>query len=207
MTAPDPTLIPISAAAAPAQLPPFYVSFSAEVDTVTAEGLLNVCAQIAMKGHPELHLLLSTPGGQVMSGINIYNVLRSLPLKVVTYNVGNVDSIGNVIFLAGAERYACPNATFMFHGVGMNVNQGARLEEKKLRELLQGCQADNARIAAIIEQHASFPDRAEIDKLFFEQQSRDATFAKTHGIAHDVRDVKIPNGAPIHQCVFQRKTA
>ena len=65
-----------------------------------------------------VYLLLSSEVGSVMHGINLYNVLRALPVKLVTHNVGNVDSIGNAIFLAGEERYACQHSTFMFHGVG-----------------------------------------------------------------------------------------
>jgi alpha/beta hydrolase fold/Clp protease len=41
--------------------------------------------------------LLSTLGGQVAQGIAVYNVLRALPISVTTYNVGSVNSIGNVI--------------------------------------------------------------------------------------------------------------
>ncbi len=42
---------------------------------------------------------------------------EGVPYKLITHNVGNVDSIGNVIFLAAEERYACSTSTFMFHGV------------------------------------------------------------------------------------------
>ena len=69
-----------------------------------------------------------------MNGLNLYNVLRALPTKLITHNVGNVDSIGNAIFLAGVERYACPHSTFMFHGVGFDAPANSRFEEKNLRE-------------------------------------------------------------------------
>jgi ATP-dependent protease ClpP protease subunit len=48
--------------------------------------------------------MLSSPGGHVMLGMNLYNVLRALPIKLTTHNVGNVDSIGNAVFLAGNPR-------------------------------------------------------------------------------------------------------
>jgi ATP-dependent protease ClpP protease subunit len=49
-----------------------------------------------------------------MNGLNIYNVLIGLPFELITHNVGNVDSIGNAIFLAGSKRYAChtPHSCF-----------------------------------------------------------------------------------------------
>lgn len=45
-----------------------------------------------------------------MNGMNLYNVLRPIPFLLVTHNVGNVDSIGNAIFLAG-ERPRRPRAS------------------------------------------------------------------------------------------------
>jgi hypothetical protein len=55
-----------------------------------------------------------------MHGMTVYNVLRGLPCDLTIHNIGNVDSIGNAIFLAGKHRYACKNSTFMFHGVGFD---------------------------------------------------------------------------------------
>src|SRR5947208_681344 len=111
-------------------------------------------AQQANAGVPEVYLLLSTPGGGVMNGMNLYNVLRAMPFKLTTHNVGNVDSIGNAVFLAGEVRYACPHSTFMFHGVGFDVQGSVRLEEQGLRERLEGVLADQARIASIIEERS-----------------------------------------------------
>lgn len=98
-----------------------YVSFSAEINPNTTEALIALCANHANQGVKEIYLMMSTPGGTVMNGLNLYNVLRALPVKLITHNVGNVDSIGNAVFLAGEERYACFHSTFMFHGVGYDM--------------------------------------------------------------------------------------
>ncbi len=187
-----------------AQVPPVvYVSFSAEINPSTSESLIAALANCAGQGVPEVHLLLSTPGGSVMNGMNLYNVLRAMPFKLVTHNVGNVDSIGNAIFLAGEQRYACPHTTFMFHGVGFDSPPGARLEEKMLRERLDGLLADQKRIAAIIGERSSL-NTEDIEPLFREASTKDATFAVSSGIVHEIRDVEIPSGAPIISLVFQR---
>lgn len=191
----------------PPQAPPkrVFVSFSADVNPTTAEALLATCAQIANAGIPEVCLLLSTPGGSVMHGMNVYNVLRGMPFKLITHNVGNVDSIGNVIFLAGEERYACANATFMFHGVAAGIPQNQiRMEQKDLRERLDSVEHDNTRIAAIIAARTTFASAQEIEGLFLEAKTKNPTYAKAKGIIHDVREVQIPPGAPVQQLVFQR---
>jgi ATP-dependent protease ClpP protease subunit len=181
-----------------------YVSFSSDVTPTTTEGLLRGCADLVQQGFEVVYLLLSTPGGSVMHGVNIYNVLRSFPFTLITHNVGAVNSIGNVIFLAGKERYACPNSTFMFHGVGFDAPAGMRFEEKFLRERLDSINADQSQIASIIEQRAAFPNPAEVKELFLEAQTKDPAYALAKGIIHDIRDVQIPRGTPVFQLVFQR---
>jgi ATP-dependent Clp protease, protease subunit len=180
-----------------------YISFSAEIVPKTTEALLGVLAQQANEGVKRVYLLLSTPGGSVMNGINLYNVMRAMPFHLIAHNVGNIDSIGNAVFLAAEERYACPQATFMFHGVGFDINQGIRLEEKLLRERLDSLLTDQTRIGDIIKQRTKL-DAGEVAKLFLEAQTRDAAYASANGIIHDIRDVKVPDGTPILQLVFQR---
>jgi ATP-dependent protease ClpP protease subunit len=129
-----------------------------------------------------------------MHGLNLYNLLRGMPFRLVTHNVGSVNSIGNAIFLAGEHRLACPHSTFMFHGVGFDITQPMRFEEKVLRERLDGLLADQKRIADIIEERTSL-DAKQIEPLFLEAQTKDATFAIGAGIFDEIRDVEIPDGS------------
>jgi ATP-dependent protease ClpP protease subunit len=114
---------------APPRIDKIYVSFSAEINQNTTEALIALLSQQINMGIKEIYLLLSTCGGNVMNGLTIYSILRSLPAELTTHNVGNVDSIGNSIFLAGQKRYACPHSTFTFHSVGFDIPGQARLEE------------------------------------------------------------------------------
>lgn len=183
--------------------PAAYVSFSAEIVPQTTEALLAHMSQLANQGVPHVGLLLSTPGGSVMHGMNLYNVLRAFPFELTVHNVGNVDSIGNAIFLAGEHRYACPHSTFMFHGVGFDSQPGQRLEEKTLRERLDNITADQRRISGILVERTSITE-VEASSLFLEAKTKDADFAASKGIVHEIRDVKIPAGVPVNALVFQR---
>lgn len=180
-----------------------YVSFSAEIIPNTTESLISVMTTCANSSVRSVYLLLSTPGGSVMNGLNLYNVLKSLPFELTTHNVGNVDSIGNALFLAGTKRYAVPNATFMFHGVGFNAPPQQRFEEKNLRERLDSVLSDQRRIGDIIAQHTNLNTK-QIAQLFRQAQTKDAVFAKSKGIIDDIRDVNIPSGCPIISLVFKR---
>lgn len=179
-----------------------YVSFSNVVNQVTTENLLGLLAQNASNGVDEVHLALSTPGGSVMNGLNAYNVMRALPFKLITYNVGSVNSIGNVLFLAGEERYACPISSFMFHGVGFDVNAGIRLEEKLLRERLDSILNDQQRIGEVI-RHRTNIKANEVKRLFLQAATKDTAYALEKGIIHAVREFKVPAGSQLLQLVFK----
>ena len=171
-----------------------YVSFSAEVNAHTTESLIAALANCVGK-FTEVNLLLSTPGGAVMNGINLYNVLRAFPFRLVTHNVGNVDSIGNAVFLAGQRRFACPHSTFMFHGVSAGIQGPTQLGAKELREGLASVQADELRIGSIIEQRTHLSHR-DVLALFRERRTKDAAYAVGAGIVDEIKDVQIPLAVP-----------
>lgn len=180
-----------------------YITLSAEINVSTAEQIIATStALVSQQGFNCLYFLASTPGGGVMNGINIYNLLRGLPAKIIFHNVGNIDSIGNAIFLAGDERYACPHSTFMFHGVGFDV-LNTRIEQKNAQELLDGIEADQKRIAEIIVERSNLTQLEAAD-LFKEARTKGATYAADHGIIHGIRDVNVPAGSPIVSLVFAR---
>lgn len=182
--------------------PEAFVSFSAEVDVNTIEQLLAVMTHYANAGVPKVHLLLSSPGGSVMHGINAYNVLRGFPFILVTHNVGNVDSIGNAIFLAGHERYACEHSTFMFHGVA--YNGGNQIYDPKLaQERLDGLNADQARIGSIIVDRTNLSTET-VDGFFNNAKTLTAEDALKGGIVSEIRPVNIPFGSPITSLVINR---
>ena len=179
-----------------------YVIFTAEIIPNTIETLIQALSRLAEQGVPEVYLALSTPGGHVASGITLYQFLRGVPFKLIVHNIGNVDSIGNAIFLASDTRYSGANSTFMFHGVGTDRPAG-RYEEKILREMLDGIRADQARIGSIIAERTDISED-EVQGLFREAQTQTAEFARQRGIVHDVREFELPAGEPVISFVFQR---
>jgi ATP-dependent protease ClpP protease subunit len=185
------------------QVPPerVYVNFAAEVNPVTAQALLGVMAKLINDRIPKVTLMLSTPGGVVMSGLTIYNFLRSVPFELTTHNIGNVDSIGNAIYLSGVHRHACEHSTFMFHGVGFQAQPGQRFDEKSVREAQQGLLADQQRIGSIVAERTKL-DQTAVGELFLEARTKSATDAASVGIVHEIRDVDLPAGGPIISLVF-----
>ena len=185
--------------------PIHYLSFSAEINQITTEQLLAAVSNLASQGTQEIHLLLSTTGGIVNCGISIYNTLRALPCKIVTYNVANVDSIGIVVFLAGEERFACQSATFGFHGVSQIVpgGQPISLDAKLLSDWRESVSVNNLRIGQIYAKHITL-DAEGIGQLFVEATTKQAGWAESVSLIHAIREPEVPPGVPIGSFVFPR---
>lgn len=180
-----------------------YAVFTAAISQSTADILISAMSDLVNLQVKRVHLALSTPGGSVMSGIALYNVLRGLPIELITYNVGNVDSIGNVVYLAGERRYVDPHATFMFHGVSFSFPEETRMDARSLQEELDSILADQARIGSIIARRSNRDNRS-VAEFFRAQQTRDADWAVANGIAHDIRAFDVPAGSPILPIVSDR---
>ncbi len=181
-------------------MPTTYINFHAGITPNTVQNLMTVISQKLVAGTDHFYIMLSTPGGQVQSGMTVYNFLRGIPARLTMHNTGNVDSIGNAIFLAANERFACAHSTFMFHGVGIQI-QNLTLEEKRAREILHSILADQIRIADIIVERTNIPRRRS-RQLFREARTKDANDALTTGIIQQICDVTVPVGADIISFIF-----
>ncbi|HUI22435.1 MAG TPA: ATP-dependent Clp protease proteolytic subunit [Methylocella sp.] len=178
-----------------------YINFYSPINPSTVQHLMAACGNAITQGHDELYLCLSTPGGQIASGITLYNFLRSMPIKVTTHNIGSVDSIGNAVFLAGGLRRACPHSTFMFHGTAFDMLTQAHLEQKNLREMLNALLADERRIADILVERTKITSD-QAGQLFAEARTKNADDAFRLGIIHEICDLAIPARTAISTLVF-----
>jgi ATP-dependent Clp protease, protease subunit len=65
----------------------------------------------------QIRLYINSPGGQVYSGMAIYDTMQQIEAPVSTVAVGFTASFGTVLLAAGTKgmRYALPNATIHMH--------------------------------------------------------------------------------------------
>jgi ATP-dependent Clp protease, protease subunit len=187
----------MAAAPVPALAPkPLFIWFSAPIDQNSTDTLMNALVNAYTQGIRDVHLLISTSGGGIMNGMTLFNFLRGLPINLTTHNVGNVDSIGNVIFLAGQRRFACAHSTFMFHGVAWNTAASASLGEQALSELLANVKSDQRRIANLIVERTLLEGEA-VNGMFTRAETKSADEALACGLIHEIRDVQIPADAVV----------
>ena len=176
-------------------MPIQYIVFIAEVQTAQA-GKLRAALTDAVNAGDDICLLISSGGGNVSEGLNIAAYMRTLPVEITTHNIGQTDSIANVIFSAGSKRYANANASFLFHGVSMHYERAdfieSQLEEqykivKRLRENIASVFAAYAGISVI-----------DVEALMISGATiLNAQDALTKTIIHEVRDAKIPPNSKV----------
>ena len=65
----------------------------------------------------DIHLYINSPGGQVTSGMAIYDTMQFIKPKVATICMGLAASMGALLLAAGArgKRSALPNSRIMIH--------------------------------------------------------------------------------------------
>jgi ATP-dependent Clp protease protease subunit len=94
----------------------------------------------------DIMFYINSPGGQVSSGLAIYDTMQMISAPVSTVAVGMTASFGTLLLLAGTKgkRYALPNATIHMHqplggvqGQASDIEIEAR-EILRLKQLLNG---------------------------------------------------------------------
>ena len=181
-----------------------HIVFAADITPDTANGFISILTNLIGQNATRAIIAVNSSGGNVVSGITMYNVMRAMPYPITTHNIGNVDSISNVLFLGGEERYACAASTFMFHGVGFNGNANERLEENILKAKLDTVLSDHKRISGILSDRTQ--DKLTVRagmKLFKEQRTRNAEWALDKGLINEIRDFTFPAGGNVHLIMQQ----
>lgn len=91
------------------------IHYTGPINSSTCGNLINTCSRALQQEADVIQLNIATMGGECSYGFTLYNFLLSLPVAVHTHNLGTVESMGNILFLAGEHRTACVHSKFLFH--------------------------------------------------------------------------------------------
>lgn len=89
------------------------------VGEITPESVYSLTRQLRFlereDGSAEITMLINSPGGEVSSGLALYDVMKSLSCPVRTVCLGTAASMAAVLFAAGSRREIMPHGTVMIH--------------------------------------------------------------------------------------------
>src|ERR1041385_1075673 len=173
-----------------------YLGFTGGIDSSGVTRIAAALNNAVNTGFDEVRLSFSSLGGYVADGIYLYNHMRSLPLRIVAFNVGSVSSIAVAVFLAAEKRYCSSHAMFMIHPTVIPSQEGMSAE--RLQSALDAALADDSRTENILRERAAIPER-----LLTARRPRDIHInpkqAAEYGIVHGVREFVLPRGHQIIQ--------
>ena len=172
-----------------------YVNYFDIITMSKVKNLMGICSQIIAQEKPdEIYFLISSSGGEVAAGITLYNYLKAIPTKITMHNIGTIDSIATVIFIAGDRRLAAPHTSFLYHGVQFGTSGPFSASLSQIREIESQIKRDHEKIAGIICDNTTMT-KEEIEAMFSQGDSKDLVFAKSKGIIHEIVEPNIPKDA------------
>lgn len=116
----------------------------------------------------DIHLYINSPGGDVASGLAIYDTMQYIKPDVSTMCMGQASSMGAILLTAGkkGKRFALPNSRIMIHQPLAGVSGAASDISIHAKEILRV----RERLNAIMAEHTGQPmDRiaTDSDRDFF----------------------------------------
>jgi ATP-dependent protease ClpP protease subunit len=169
----------------------FLIGFNLVIDRFATMRLMQSVGSALEKGAQSITLLLSSHGGAPEQAFYAYEILRTVPVPLITHNVGTIQSAAMVIFLAGQQRFAVPHAHFLMHQTVHTPVAGSSYGQELLDHSAESIHADDLRAIAIISERTEQPAKT-VRRWHAGQKLRSTHFAETHGIIHGIRAVQFP---------------
>jgi len=141
----------------PGERPIAVIRFFSEVNPGTASALMRAIDSEYKAGTRRFAVLISSSGGDVLSGFTAYNYLKGLQIELTTFNIGNVDSAATLLFCAGKKRFSVPNARFLLHEGAVTFNLNVPLVEANLRAQIMILEAQNQMMARVLAETVDIP--------------------------------------------------
>lgn len=89
------------------------------VGEINAQSVYSLCRQLRylQQQDPDagITMYINSPGGEVTSGLALYDVMQAVSCPIRTVCMGHAASMGAVLFAAGKERDILPHGRVMIH--------------------------------------------------------------------------------------------
>ncbi len=124
------------------------IFLTGEINDNVASIVVSELLYLDHQNHDDIYLYINSPGGQVTSGMAIYDTMNYVKSDVRTIVIGMAASMGAFLLSSGTKgkRYALPNSEIMIHQVlGGTQGQATDIKiqaehilkmKKKLSEIL-----------------------------------------------------------------------
>ncbi|MGP1613356.1 MAG: ClpP family protease [Catonella sp.] len=127
------------------------IFLTTEVDSDSSADLLKQLIYLERVDEEKpITLYISSPGGEVTSGLAVYDYIRMMKSKVITVCIGTAASMGAILFLAGDERKMLPHTKIMIHDPSYGNASMGGMKPLEIRDRLDGLMQSRKLLAEII---------------------------------------------------------
>ncbi|WP_213881410.1 ATP-dependent Clp protease proteolytic subunit [Pseudomonas sp. dw_358] len=171
------------------------IHFTGPINSTTCGQLIDTCSKALAQDASEILLTIATMGGECSYGFTMYNFLMALPIPLHTHNLGTVESMGNILFLAGQRRTAGRHSKFLFHPFHWNLH--GSVDHSRMSEYSMTLDYDLQAYARIVAERTEGAGEAlDIPKyLIAAPRILDPEQALVSGMIDTVEDLRIRPGS------------
>lgn len=123
-------------------------------EEVNAETTNNILKQLMYLEHcdsdEEITLYINSPGGDVVSGLAIYDYISIMEKTVNTVCTGTAASMGAILFLAGQKRSMLPHTRLMIHDPSFGCGNFSGKKSHEIQRNLDKLNESRETLAKII---------------------------------------------------------
>lgn len=156
------------------------------VDEVNAESSNDLLKQLMYLEKEdctqEITLYINSPGGEVISGLAVYDYISIMKAPVRTVCIGTAASMGAILFLAGRKREMLPHTRIMIHDPSFGHHDISGCKPHEIQNELDKLNKTKQNLATIIAEKTG-KSMEEIYKVTAEDTYYSAAQAIEFGLA------------------------
>lgn len=154
------------------------------VGEITRESVYSLILQLrylhSADPEKEITMYINSPGGSVIDGLALYDVMKGISCPIRTVCVGMAASMGSLLFAAGNQRDILPHAKVMIHDpLTTGISGSALSVEEASRRLMDTRQT----VAEVLSKHTGHT----IEEVY-EKTKKDSYFNAQEAVAWHLAD-------------------
>lgn len=126
-------------------------------DAITNRTATSLIQQLMIldKDQEPITLYINSPGGEVMSGLAIYDYIMKMQSPVNTVCIGMAASMAAILFLAGQKRSMYEHTKIMIHDPSFASANVSGMKPHEIQEKIESLEKTSQELAQIISQRTN----------------------------------------------------
>ena len=152
--------------------------------TIDSDSVYELCRQLRylqqQDPEAEITMFINSPGGEVDSGLALYDVMKGISCPIRTVCLGIAASMGALLFTAGDKREILPHGRVMIHDPLISSTGGSALH---LQEISRNLLKTREELCSILSRHTG-----RTQKEIYKKTAQDSWFTAEEAVEFGLAD-------------------